>query len=326
MSQDSLLMVSIRCLVYNHEHFLRQCLDGFVMQKTSFRFEAIVHDDASTDASAAIILEYADKYPDIIKPIIEKENQWSKGDNSLNRILDAACNGKYTAFCEGDDYWTDPQKLQRQVDFLEAHPDFSFCVHDTKVYNQKTRELLYKKQEVLNDHPEGYVIKMNYGKWVTRPLSLMWRTDILKEKDYTQCRSKLDIVMAYFLLRKGNGYLLPDVMGVYRVHDGGISNGIPYVQFHRMVFEGHKAIIEVDPCYDSYKYLLDNLKNTMWYNLHSANFAYIKELEIYVWKNYNISSFINLQLSTLGHLFVCYKNIIIYQATKIKRYLNSFNV
>ena len=74
------LMVSIRCLVYNHEPYLRQCLDGFVMQQTNFRFEAIVHDDASTDGSAAIIREYAAKYPDIIKPIYETENQYSKRD------------------------------------------------------------------------------------------------------------------------------------------------------------------------------------------------------------------------------------------------------
>lgn len=105
-------LVSIRCTVYNHEPFLRQCLDGFVMQQTTFPFEAIVHDDASTDGSAAIIREYAEKYPNIIKPIYETENQHRKHDGSLARILDAAMhpNSKYVALCEGDDYWTDPQE------------------------------------------------------------------------------------------------------------------------------------------------------------------------------------------------------------------------
>lgn len=102
------------------------------MQKTNFRFEAIVHDDASTDGTAAIIREYAEKYPDIIKPIYETENQYSKHDGSLRRIMDEACKGKYIALCEGDDYWTDPQKLQIQVDFMENHPDFSLCFHDFK--------------------------------------------------------------------------------------------------------------------------------------------------------------------------------------------------
>ena len=83
MRENEPLMVTILCLVYNHESYIRQCLEGFVMQKTNFRFEAIVHDDASTDGTAAIIREYAEKYPDIIKPIFETENQYSKGDGSL---------------------------------------------------------------------------------------------------------------------------------------------------------------------------------------------------------------------------------------------------
>ena len=136
MSADPL--VSIRCTVYNHEPFLRQCLDGFVMQQTTFPFEAIVHDDASTDGSVAIIREYAEKYPDIIKPIYETENQYSKRDGSLRKILEAATHpsAKYIATCEGDDYWTDPQKLQIQVDFLESHPDYSLSAHDFKVWDQ----------------------------------------------------------------------------------------------------------------------------------------------------------------------------------------------
>lgn len=121
MNKDEIL-VSIRCAVYNHEPYIRQCLDGFVMQKTDFRFEAIVHDDASTDNSASIIREYAERYPDIIKPIYETENQFSKKDGSLMRIITEACRGKYYASCEGDDYWTDPLKLQKQVDYMESHP------------------------------------------------------------------------------------------------------------------------------------------------------------------------------------------------------------
>ena len=95
--------VTIQCAVYNHAPYLRQCLDGFIMQQTNFPFEAVVHDDASTDTSADIIREYADKYPDIIKPIYEKENQYSKHDGSLQKIIDQATQGKYIAVCEGDE-------------------------------------------------------------------------------------------------------------------------------------------------------------------------------------------------------------------------------
>lgn len=123
MSKDTRpLMVTIRCLCYNHEPYIRQCLEGFVMQKTNFRFEAVVHDDASTDGSADIIREYAEKYPDIIKPIFETENQYSKHDGSLKKIMDENMHGKYIAICEGDDYWIDPQKLQKQVDYFEKNP------------------------------------------------------------------------------------------------------------------------------------------------------------------------------------------------------------
>jgi len=133
MKKEKTPLVSIKCFVYNHEPYLRQCLDGFVMQKTDFPFEAIVHDDASTDNSAAIIREYAEKYPDIIKPIYETENQYSKKDGSLSRIMNQACRGKYIAICEGDDYWIDPLKLQKQVSFLETHPDYTMCVTEAKV-------------------------------------------------------------------------------------------------------------------------------------------------------------------------------------------------
>lgn len=133
------LMVTIRCLAYNHEPYIRQCLEGFVMQKTNFRFEAIVHDDASTDGTAAIIKEYAEKYPDIIKPIFETENQYSKHDGSIRRIMNEHTNGKYIALCEGDDYWTDPLKLQKQVNFLESHLEYTMSHTNNICYNQNTK-------------------------------------------------------------------------------------------------------------------------------------------------------------------------------------------
>ncbi len=138
-NQEEPLMVTIRCITYNHEPYIRQCLEGFVMQRTNFRFEAIVHDDASTDGTAAIIREYAEKYPDIIKPIYETENQYSKHDGSLRRIMDAHMHGKYIAICEGDDYWTDPLKLQKQVDFLEANPEYALVYTDAYIIDADSK-------------------------------------------------------------------------------------------------------------------------------------------------------------------------------------------
>ena len=129
-------LVAIKCLVYNHEPYLRDCLEGFVMQQTNFPFVAIVHDDASTDGSTIIIREYEKKYPNIIKPIYETENQYAKHDGSVTRIMNAAIDAtgvKYVAMCEGDDYWTDPLKLQKQVAFMEANSEYSLCLTNSIV-------------------------------------------------------------------------------------------------------------------------------------------------------------------------------------------------
>lgn len=130
--------VSIICTCYNHEKYLRTCLDGLVMQKTSFPFEIIVHDDASTDSSAEIIREYEQKYPDLIRPIYETENQYQKNKEIIRQICSAKASGRFFAFCEGDDYWTDPMKLQKQYDFMNAHPDYSLCACSTKWIDQLT--------------------------------------------------------------------------------------------------------------------------------------------------------------------------------------------
>lgn len=124
------IVVSISCLTFNHAPYIRQCLDGFLMQKTNFKFEVLIHDDASTDGTEEIIREYEAKYPDIIKPLYEKENQWNKGRRGSKTFNYPRAKGKYIALCEGDDYWTDPLKLQKQVDFLENNEEYSMCFHN----------------------------------------------------------------------------------------------------------------------------------------------------------------------------------------------------
>lgn len=132
------IAVSVICNAYNHERYIRDALEGFVMQQTSFVFEVLVHDDASTDSTADIIREYEAKYPDIIKPIYQTENQYSKHDGTISRLHRQRAKGKYIAFCEGDDYWSDPQKLQKQFDFMESHPDYSLCCGSTVWLDMRT--------------------------------------------------------------------------------------------------------------------------------------------------------------------------------------------
>jgi glycosyltransferase involved in cell wall biosynthesis len=121
-------LVSICCETYNHEKYIRDAIDGFLMQKTDFAYEIIIHDDASTDQTADIIRSYADNNPNII-PILQAENQHSKGVRILSTFVYPIVRGKYIALCEGDDYWTDPGKLQKQIDYMEEHPECTLCVH-----------------------------------------------------------------------------------------------------------------------------------------------------------------------------------------------------
>lgn len=121
-------LVSIVCDTYNHAPFVRDALDGFLMQKTSFPFEIIVHDDASTDGTADIIREYEAAHPGLFRCVYRTENIYSHDPKILEHYVFPLARGKYIAICEGDDYWTSPDKLQTQIGYMEAHPECSFCV------------------------------------------------------------------------------------------------------------------------------------------------------------------------------------------------------
>lgn len=243
--KDEPLIVTIRCLTYNHEAYIRQCLEGFVMQKTTFRFEAIVHDDASTDGTAEIIREYAEKYPDIIKPIFETENQYSKHDGSLRKILDAYTHGKYVAICEGDDYWTDPYKLQKQVDFLESHPDYVMCSHRFNQYIQDKN--LLEEEKNLTFQGADYDLKnLIGGKWLTQTLTVMYRRSALDLKEYESYGMSMDIILFYALLKNGKGYCFPDIMGTYRLHGGGVWSEVSLNQRRLIELKARLAIYNVE--------------------------------------------------------------------------------
>ena len=215
-------LVAIYCLVYNHEPYLRDCLDGFVKQKTDFRFWAVVHDDCSTDKSADIIREYAEKYPDIIHPIIEKENQWQKHDDSIFKIMDkaiAATGAKYIAECEGDDYWTDPYKLQKQVDFLESHPDYVACFHNAYVQSGHHRGLFNSLNE--NNYPTTEDIITR--RWFIATASLVYRNIISQFPEWRNEITSTDYLWELMLAKEGKFYYMDDIMSVYRKEGQGIS-------------------------------------------------------------------------------------------------------
>lgn len=209
-------MVTIRCMVYNHEPYIRECLEGFVMQKTNFRFEAIVHDDASTDGSAAIIREYAEKYPDIIKPIYQTENQYSKRDGSLRRIMNEHTHGKYIALCEGDDYWIDPLKLQKQVDFLEANEEYSMCFHADKQLKPNGEFILHRPRPIKQEYTMEDVILGGGGFMATN--SMVYKAELAIENPEWRANAPVgDGPLMLLLASKGRIGYINDTMSVYRI-------------------------------------------------------------------------------------------------------------
>ena len=259
--QSKELTVTIRCLVYNHEPYLRQCLEGFVMQKTNFRFEAIVHDDASTDGSANIILEYAEKYPDIIKPIIETENQYSKRDGSLRRIMNAHTHGKYIAFCEGDDYWTDPLKLQKQVDFLENNPEYSMCFHNVNVIAENCN-----LETDIYSHLENrdYNIKELLIKWSVPTCSILMRGFINEKVPINKKFAVGDNVLITTCALFGKIRCINELMGCYRRNANGWTNMNSEVIVKRFI--GHyDAMLEFFP--KEYSSIFKNIQANFYYSL-----------------------------------------------------------
>ena len=223
-------LVAINCLVYNHEPYLRDCLEGFVMQQTNFPFVAIVHDDASTDGSAAIIREYEEKYPHIFKPIYEKENQCSKRDGSLERIMNAAIEAtcaKYVAMCEGDDYWTDPLKLQKQVDFMEANPEYSLCLTNS-IVKFDDREVLainhiwdtYTIEDVLNTNALNIKSRGDNVVPCAHTSTIFYRIPNERFPDWiSQCFIGDEPLMIY-LAHHGKVKFINEVTSVYRAGVG----------------------------------------------------------------------------------------------------------
>lgn len=215
---DTELTLTIYCAAFNQEAFIRQTLEGFVMQQTDFRFVAYVHDDASTDHTADIIREFAEKYPDIIHPMYETENQWSKG--TLLPIMFSTFKGKYVAFCDGDDYWTDPHKLQRQVDYLESHPECNLVCHNWNVICGT--ELSDSPVHHLYTQPFSFTFATLPWIWITKTLTAVMRTSALEYETIARYQYSRDVHLVYHALKESSGYFMPEVMATYRVHPGGI--------------------------------------------------------------------------------------------------------
>ncbi len=211
--------VSIICNTFNHGLYIGQCIDGFICQKTNFIFEVLIHDDASTDNTQEIIKEYQNKYPDIIKPILQVENQYQKGKNNWVEFQFPRATGKYIALCEGDDYWTDPLKLQKQVDFLEKNPEFAICHHNVKVINQDDSSVSHLSNP--NQKHETNIIDLCYKNYIYTQSSV-FRNCVFPLPKWFEKLEIGDYPLFMLIAQQGKIKFLDEVMAVYRINTQGI--------------------------------------------------------------------------------------------------------
>jgi glycosyltransferase involved in cell wall biosynthesis len=217
------ILVSICCITYNQEKYIHEALDGFLMQKTNFKFEIIIGEDSSTDQTQNILLSYQEKHPSLIN-IITYEKNVGGIQNQIN-VLNAA-SGKYIAMCDGDDFWTDPLKIQKQVDFMQQSQDCVICCHYTRVIDENGNLISENEAPIpLNFDYEDVLLGR---KEETRICSLMMRNhEFIKnisEQDWYYQAAGADTFLKLYALATTQGkiYVLPEVMAVYRIHKDGI--------------------------------------------------------------------------------------------------------
>ena len=213
-------LVSICCITYNHENFIVEALDSFLMQETDFPFEIIIRDDASTDDTANIIRKYEKKFPKIIKPICEIENGYSKGIKASPVTFKKAV-GEYIALCEGDDYWTDEKKLQIQKDFLDANKKYVITYTGVEAFNENG---------LIHDYIGGATKDLSVSDLrMSTPintLTVMFRNVIDKLPTEYNSTKYGDLFLWIILSEYGEGKYLCEIKpSRYRVHSGGIHSG-----------------------------------------------------------------------------------------------------
>ena len=221
-------LVSICCITYNHESYIHDAIKGFLQQKTNFPFEIIIHDDASTDKTPEIIRKYSDKYPDMIFPIFQTENQWSKGTKPSVKYVWPKARGEYIALCEGDDYWTDPKKLQKQIEILESNKEIGLVHTDYSVLFDKTGRFIssyYKnnKKEIAIGNSYESLLR----SWGIKVATVCVRKDLLLSTTKSDVIKDIghifDLTLFIELAKYTKFAFINDVTAVYRVLENSES-------------------------------------------------------------------------------------------------------
>lgn len=283
--------VSVQMITYNHERYIAQAIEGVVTQKTTFRIELVIGEDCSTDSTRKICEDYVKKYPEIIK-LLPSEKNLGMNKNGLRTFQE--CNGKYIAICEGDDYWTDPYKLQKQVDFLEANDDFAICFHPVNIWLKGNLKADFLTRNV-NDTTT--ISDLANGNYIHTP-SVVFKNKLFGELPPEFSQSPVGDYFLHMLnARFGKIKKLPEVMAVYRLHE---SNTWANTNFTTMIPKWLKTLELMQPSFDDeIKQLLSTQYANIAFDL-AIRLAAEKPMEakLYLLKSVNANSLIVLNKIT----------------------------
>lgn len=300
-------LVSVFMMTYNHEKYIAQALDSVLMQKCNFHYEIVIGEDCSTDNTRSILLSYKEKNPEKIKLLLHEKNIGAA--NNQNEVF-KNCTGKYVAMLEGDDYWTDPCKLQKQVDFLETNPEYVLTTHTVQVVNEKG-------QDLGRDRDLGYKTGGNrtfhlsemLGGAGFHPNSWVFRSSAIKKLPWyvNYCVSGDDVLMVT-ILRNGKGYYFNDTMSHYRIHGGGIwstqsliERAVNYIHFFSFT---RKEYPEYRKPYNRY----------IWFRIKEAGYQLsLKNMRTFLRYWFNLPKFpFRFSIPVLLLIFLAYGAKIIY--------------
>lgn len=220
------ILLTVRCLTYNHAPYIRQCLESIVTQKTNFAFKILVHDDASTDGTTDIVREFAARYPDIIETNIKKENLYSHDYRKFQHTIYSGFEGKYVAWCDGDDYWCDEYKLQKQVDFLESNQQYMLVCSNAKTVDKDDKEVYRNRTRRLGENAASDLV---CGCNPIISSSACFRRELIS--DYTKLIPEMpfeakmgDYPLWIFISLRGQIYQFDENLVAYRVLNSSASH------------------------------------------------------------------------------------------------------
>ncbi|MEI6696153.1 MAG: glycosyltransferase [Bacteroidota bacterium] len=251
-------LLSISCITYMHENFIRDAIEGFLMQQTNFKIEILIHDDASTDKTADIVREYENKYPKLIFPTYQVENQYRKNPKTSKNVEQPVRRGKYIAKCEGDDYWIDPLKLQKQVDFLEKNKEYGLVFTDVNILIQETGEF---KNAVFHD--KILPLRINFtdhlvNRGFLAPCTWLCRREFMPNLKKNYCDGTFPWLLDVFMNSKI--YYWDEVTTVYRLLEESASHS----KSKKKTYDFRKGVFEIQKDYIIKYNVAEEIKNKIF--------------------------------------------------------------